>query len=122
MDLYSGGGVVYTGGGGFIFGMLIGLHILGDIYSGGLYTGSVLTGFYGITQRKQSFKDIPTAILRTCTYFLYESSFFIEFVLNPVNKYVIKFNKKEAKRVNELSSKLIIKNFINTLLVFSDTS
>ena len=121
MDLYSGGGVVYTGG-GFIFGMLIGLHILGDIYSGGLYTGSVLTGFYGIAQRKQSFKDIPTAILRTCTYFLYESSFFIEFVLNPVNKYVIKFNKKEAKRVNELLSKLIIKTFINTLLVFSDTS
>ena len=85
MDLYSGGGVVYTGG-VYIRDVNWVTYFGGHIFGGGLYTGRALTGFYGITQRKQSFKDIPTAILRTCSYFLYESSFFIEFVLNPVNK------------------------------------
>ena len=33
---------------GGIFGMLIGLHILGRIFSGDLYTEGVLTGFYGM--------------------------------------------------------------------------
>ena len=39
---------VYTGGGGLIFGIIIMLHIWGCISGGGLYTGGILTGFYGI--------------------------------------------------------------------------
>ena len=44
--IFGGGrGRIY---GGLIFGMLIGLHILGGVYSRGLIYGGVLTGFYGI--------------------------------------------------------------------------
>ena len=41
-------GLYLSGGGGGIFGMLIGLHIWGAYIWGAYIRGSVLTGFYGI--------------------------------------------------------------------------
>ena len=47
VGLYLGGGCIY-GGRRLIFGMLIGFHIWGHIFKGGLYTGGIITGYYSI--------------------------------------------------------------------------
>ena len=42
-------GAYIGGGGGLVFGMLIGLNICGCIFGGGgVYMGGILMGFYGI--------------------------------------------------------------------------
>ena len=66
MGLYAGH--VYTGG--LIFGMLIALHIWGAYIrgGGGLYTGGVLTGFYGIVIAvRKSTKDKVMITLKLTT-------------------------------------------------------
>ena len=66
MGLYAGH--VYTGG--LIFGMLIALHIWGAYIRGGgdLYTGGVLTGFYGIVIAvRKSTKDKVMITLKLTT-------------------------------------------------------
>ena len=67
MGLYAGH--VYTGG--LIFGMLIALHIWGAYIPGGggdLYTGGVLTGFYGIVIAvRKSTKDKVMITLKLTT-------------------------------------------------------
>ena len=66
MGLYAGH--VYTGG--LIFRMLIALHIWGAYIRGGgdLYTGGVLTGFYGIVIAvRKSTKDKVMITLKLTT-------------------------------------------------------
>ena len=46
--IFEGAYILRVGVGGFLFGMLIGLHIWGAYSGGGLKTEGVLTKFYGI--------------------------------------------------------------------------
>ena len=63
-------GDVYTGGGGVIFGMLIGLHIWGAyIRGGGLYTGDVFCLIYIFPHIDPSF--VVSLMVSTAYIFIY---------------------------------------------------